>query len=272
MRSLYSLIIIFVFSFCTSPLCAQVKILENAHSHNDYKQKHPLTDALNNGFTSIEADIFLLNGKLIVSHISPFFKKSKTLERLYLKPLQDSINKHNGTVYTNNKQSIILLIDIKTNAEKTYETLKPLLEKYSSILTQSKNGVIIHNAVTVVLTGNKPYSEVNKENNRFAFIDQNLLSLNTENKDSTSLFLMASAKYSTIIHWKGKGIMPESEKENLIKLTTLAHQQGIKVRLWASPENKLVWAELLKCGVDFINTDELEELKQFLLEYRKEGI
>lgn len=53
-------------------LIAQECCLKNAHSHNDYKQKHPLSDALKNKFNSIEADVFLINGKLIVSHVHPF--------------------------------------------------------------------------------------------------------------------------------------------------------------------------------------------------------
>ena len=44
-----------------------------------------------------------------------------------------------------------------------------------------------------------------------------------------------------------------------------AHLQGKKVRLWASPENKVVWAELLKCNVDLINTDKLGALRNFLI-------
>src|ERR1035437_7606946 len=118
-----------LFLLLSQLIVAQTIVLPNGHSHNDYKQKHPLTDALNNGFISIEADVFLIKGKLIVSHIRPFFNKSKTLETLYLKPLYDSISKHNGNVYINYKQPIILLIDIKTNASKTYFALNKLLEK-----------------------------------------------------------------------------------------------------------------------------------------------
>ena len=39
---------------------------------------------------------------------------------------------------------------------------------------------------------------------------------------------------------------------------------GEKVRLWASPEKKIVWDELLKCGVDLINTDRLATLRKYL--------
>ncbi len=39
--------------------------LVNAHAHNDYAHKRPLADALDHGFCSVEADIFLVDGALI---------------------------------------------------------------------------------------------------------------------------------------------------------------------------------------------------------------
>ena len=42
--------------------------LERAHSHNDYSRPRPLLDALDAGFCSVEADIFLVDGELLVAH------------------------------------------------------------------------------------------------------------------------------------------------------------------------------------------------------------
>lgn len=262
------IIIILFFVLNVQLLSAQEKVLSNAHSHNDYKQKHPLTDALNNGFSSIEVDVFLKNNKLIVSHTYPFFKKG-TIETLYLKALQDSIIKHKGTVYATNNLPIILLVDIKTDAAKTYLHLELILEKYRSLLTSYENGKIIQRSVTVIITGNKPLDEMKKEVIRFAFIDENLL--NIENKNSSKIYLMASTKYSNLLKWNGKGKIPEQEKQKLLHFVSLAHQQGKKTRLWASPENKNVWKELLNCGVDYINTDKLKELHDFLISRKVEN-
>jgi len=259
------LIIYFSLSFYASN--AQDCFLKNAHAHNDYKHKHPLSDALQNRFTSIEADIFLINNQLIVSHTRPIFKKKKTLEHLYLKPLLDSCLKNNGKVYKNCDESIILLIDIKTEASETYEKLKIYLEKYQSILSKYENGKITFNAVTIILTGNKPYLSIQKETSRNAFIDLSLMNL--DNSLDSSMCLMASTKYSNILSWKGKGEIPKDEKEKLESLVKEAHLQGKKVRLWASPENKEVWNELLNCGVDLINTDKLKKLNVFLTERKK---
>ncbi|MCK5137459.1 MAG: hypothetical protein KAR19_16865 [Bacteroidales bacterium] len=39
-----------------------------AHAHNDYNHEHPLFDALENGFRSIEADVFSMGDSLYVAH------------------------------------------------------------------------------------------------------------------------------------------------------------------------------------------------------------
>jgi hypothetical protein len=51
-----------------APPVAPIVPLANAHAHNDYEHKRPLFDALDNGFTSVEADVFLVDGKLLVGH------------------------------------------------------------------------------------------------------------------------------------------------------------------------------------------------------------
>jgi hypothetical protein len=56
-------------------------------SHNDHAQKRPLEDALQNGFRSVEADIWLDHGDLRVAHLPVGFVG--TLRQLYLEPLQE---------------------------------------------------------------------------------------------------------------------------------------------------------------------------------------
>jgi hypothetical protein len=242
---------------------AQSTPLLNGFAHNDYCHKHPLYDALDNGFTNIEADIFLKNNKLIVAHVFPYFKSKRTLETLYFKPLAERIAENNGKVYASYNKPVILMIDIKTNAGNTYEALKPLLEKYRSMLTSLEDGKIVYRAVTVVLSGHKPYDQIGNEQDRLAFIDEDLRKVS---RDTTmgNMFPMASCKYSRMLRWDGKGIFPNAERNKLCAFVAMAHRMGEKVRLWASPERKIVWDELLKCGVDLINTDKLVTLRKYL--------
>ena len=200
-----------------------------------------------------------------MAHIDPFFKKYRTLEALYLKPLAERIAANNGQVYKGYNTPIILMIDVKTGADNTYGVLKALLERYRPILSSYNHGRVFGGKITVVLSGHKPYKMIKSEDNRLAFIDEDLRK--TANDTAANVYTMSSCKYSKILKWTGDGIMPENERERLITYVTMAHKFGKKVRLWASPENGLVWQELLKCGVDLINTDKLVTLKNFLLQH-----
>ena len=77
--------------------------------------------------------------------------------------------------------------------------------------------------------------------------------------------LAASCKYSKLLRWNGLGTIRPEEREKLRAYVKAAHAKGRKVRLWASPESPAVWNELLACGVDLINTNQLAELRDFLL-------
>ena len=54
--------------------------LPQAHAHNDYEHERPLLDALEQGFTSIEADVWLVDGELRVAHDSWEVADAPTLE------------------------------------------------------------------------------------------------------------------------------------------------------------------------------------------------
>jgi len=260
-----TLVVLFLFTLQT--VHSQSIPLINGFAHNDYRHRHPLFDALDNGYTNIEADVFLRRGKLIVAHIDPYFKRHRTLEALYLKPLADRIAGNNGQVYTGFNTPVILMIDIKTGSDSTYAALMVLLEKYKNILSGYDHGMFHQGALTVVLSGHKPYKMIKSEENRFAFIDEDLRSANRDTLGA-KVYQMASCKYSRLLKWEGKGIMPDDEQKKLCAYVAIAHKYGEKVRLWASPENEEVWTELLKCGVDLINTDKLVALKNFLTDHK----
>jgi len=255
--------LLILFLAITPAVFAQKTILPNAYAHNDFWHKRPLMDALQNGFRHIEVDIFLRGDQLIVAHAFTFLKKKRTLEELYLIPLLNYIKENEIAGNGLNNYPITLMIDFKTDANKTYLALAPILEKYKSILSGYENGRLTMRNATIVITGNKPYHLIRAKDNNFAFIDENL---KHTGKDSTSnIYPIASCKYSRLVKWKGKGALPETQRKRLEYFVTEAHKNGRKVRLWASPENKAVWHELLKCHVDLINTDRLIQLRNFLI-------
>jgi hypothetical protein len=109
--------------------------LQQAHSHNDYDQKRPLAEALDHGFCSVEADIHLVDGQLLVAHDRVKTRPDRTLRSMYLDPLRERCRTNGGFVHPATN-AFTLLIDIKADAEGTYRLLDPLLREYQSILTR----------------------------------------------------------------------------------------------------------------------------------------
>ena len=105
---------------CSSFICiAQGISSSNTHSHNDYEQQRPFALAYENRFGSIEADIWLKDGLLVVAHDAKDIDPNKTLSVLYLDPLVKRIEENRGHVYPDKKKELQLLIDIKSDGIST---------------------------------------------------------------------------------------------------------------------------------------------------------
>src|SRR5688500_12101427 len=83
----------------TSLRAAETVPLLRAHAHNDYEHVRPLFDALDHGFCSVEADVYLIDGALLVAHDRKDVKPERTLSALYLSPLLDRVKRNGGRVY-----------------------------------------------------------------------------------------------------------------------------------------------------------------------------
>jgi hypothetical protein len=248
---------------CNSALAATDPTpLLQAHSHNDYEHARPLLDALDQGFCSVEADIWLVEGQLLVAHSRLAVKKGRTLQALYLDPLQARIRQNEGRVFRGGPPCM-LLIDVKSDAEATYTVLRGVLRSYADILTAFTPTNTITTALTIVLSGNRAIDVLAGEPLRYAGIDGRLPDLETN--ASPHLIPLVSDNWTKHFKWRGKGAFPESERRKLKETVALAHQQGRRVRFWAAPDDLAGWTELKEAGVDLINTDRLPELRAFLL-------
>ena len=92
--------------------------LIHAHAHNDYVHKRPLFNALDDGFCSVEADIYLVDGQLLVAHVRSQVKPERTLQALYLDPLSERVKKNGGHVYPAGPE-FTLLVEIKADWRTT---------------------------------------------------------------------------------------------------------------------------------------------------------
>jgi hypothetical protein len=253
------LITFFLFLWTFVPTRAQ---LPQAHAHNDYEHEKPLADALRYGFTSIEVDVHLVDGELYVSHDPPQRKRRRrTLRRLYLDPLQRRIEKNGGEVYPGYGGAFYLMIDIKTDAEATYQELRRQLEAYQPMLTTYAEDQKKPGAVTVFLSGNRPIETVKKERQRLVALDGRPSDLGKGY--SPDLMPVVSDNYRNHLRWRGEGPIPAEEKAYLKSLCEKVRSEGKLLRLWASPEKEVVWKLLLESGAGFISTDELERFYKF---------
>ncbi len=246
------------------PSTARVTPVRQAHAHNDYEHKRPLFDALDNGFCSVEADVFLIEGELLVGHTRTSLRPERTLEKLYLAPLRQRVRANGGRVYRDGPV-FYLLIDVKTDAGPTYAALDQQLARYRDILSETHDGKFEARAVTVVVSGNRDRDALAGQKVRYAGLDGR-----PEDLDSTvpaHLMPWISTSWGSLFRWRGQGPMPDAERRKLRELVAKAHKHGRLVRFWATPEETSVWQELQAAGVDLINTDRLAELRQYLLDH-----
>ncbi len=235
--------------------------LARAHAHNDYAHTRPLVDALEQGFCSVEADIFLVEDQLLVAHERKNTQPGRTLEALYLAPLRQRVAENGGRVYRNGPH-FWLLVDIKSNGAMTYRALSTVLERYADILTVFGSGGIEKKAVTVIVSGDRPRDLLESEPIRYAAMDGRLRDL--ESESPKSLIPWISDNWGLTFKWRGVGQISGDEQRKLRSIVDRAHGQGRRVRFWATPDLAEMWQELLNAKVDFINTDDLAGLKSFL--------
>lgn len=242
--------------------------LASAHAHNDYEHARPLFDALEHGFTSVEADVWLVDGELLVAHDREDVKPGVTLESLYLDPLEELVRNQGHSVYPQWDGSLQLLIDIKSEGESTYAAIEQELGEHRAIMSRYSNGTAKTGPVTAVISGNRPLATMQAQEKRFSFYDGRSADLTSGMP--AALMPLVSDNWTKLFTWQGVGPMPEAERARLHAYVETAHAAGYRVRFWATPDQpgtarEAMWTELADAGVDHINTDDLPALQSFLL-------
>ncbi|SDH74555.1 phosphatidylinositol-specific phospholipase C/glycerophosphodiester phosphodiesterase family protein [Nonomuraea jiangxiensis] len=246
--------------------------LPRAHAHNDYEHERPLLDALDRGFTSVEADIYLVEGELRVGHDPEDLQPGRTLQSLYLDPLARRVKQGHGHVYPRDRRPLQLLVDIKNNGAATYTELDRVLKAYRKMLTTYAKGRVKDGAVTVVVSGDRPRDLMAAQERRYAFYDGRMSDLG---QGGASLIPLISDNWTNHFTWNGTGDMPAAERAKLREIVATAHRDGQRVRFWATPDvagpaRDAIWRELVAADVDHINTDDLDGLREFLRRYDTE--
>ncbi|KAF2671777.1 hypothetical protein BT63DRAFT_422292 [Microthyrium microscopicum] len=259
------------------------------HSHNDYWRRIPLFDALHAGCISVEADVWHYGSNLYVGHDIPSLTASRTIESLYINPLLALLAHQNpktefveasgrGVFDTLPSQTLVLLVDFKTEGNGTWgavmQHLAPLRER--GYLSYWDGTNVIRRAITVVGTGNTPFTRVVENSTyRDIFFDAPLQLFSLKNsKDeapvgepnmepyspSNSYYASTSANLAIGIPWWGR--YSEAQQEKIQDYMQGAQKAGLKARYWDTPGwpvglRYYIWTLLVKMGVDVLNVDDL---------------
>lgn len=249
----------------------QAKPLEQAHAHNDYEHDRPLLDALDHGFTSVEADVWLVDDELLVAHDLDEVVPGRTLESLYLSPLEARTAMNRGTVFPRRQRPVQLLIDAKSGAAATWRAIDEALRNHPGLLTTSTPTSTAPGAVTAVVSGNRDLPAMAAQPDRRAGYDGRLTDLG--GPLPAAVMPLVSDNWTKRFTWRGVGPMPAAERADLRRVVETAHARGQRVRFWetpdvAGPAREAVWRELVDAGVDHVNTDDLAGLQRFLRRHR----
>jgi alkaline phosphatase len=237
----------------SQPASSQIKsyTVANAHSHNDYKNNIPFYRAYNKGFGSIEADVYAVNGKLMVAHEKKEITEDRSFQNLYLTPLSEKIK-------LNPKKDLRLLIEIKEN----YKAVLPLVIEELKPFAQYISSPGHPNRLSIVMTGAvPPAAEMLNYPDWLTFDVDHLNGFTALQWQKIGL---VSFPLDRFVRWNGKGVLNKKEIARVKAAIDGVHQAGKMIRFWGSPDTKSSWLALMRLGVDVIGTDKIEELGDFL--------
>ncbi|MEO8414302.1 MAG: alkaline phosphatase [Ginsengibacter sp.] len=224
----------------------------DAHAHNDYLHPLPFHTAWNAGFGSIEADIFPVNGVLLVAHSKKEILPQLTLKSLYLQPLLKELQ-------GNSTRKVRLLIDVKENYKQSLQLLMQELAPLKKYLFTSQDK---SKPVTILISGERPPPGEYKNYPGYIFFDDDLkLSHSPEEWKRVGLVSLSFERYS---HWNGEGAIPAKDKNLLIHVIDSVHHAGKQIRFWAAPDDENSWIMQMEVDVDLLGTDKIDKFAGFL--------
>jgi len=225
---------------------------QKIHAHNDYVQPRPFMNAYEQRADYIEADVWLQDGRLVVSHDKPQ-AGAPTLDSLYLKPIARLFSQYSDKVSPVRDYTFGLVIDVKDSPAEVLPKLLAALQERLTCFNRSANP----KAVQIIVSGNRPKIDT--------YLDYPLLlqfdGRPSEVYDDETLKRVAliSDNFRSYSRWDGTGELPDADRDKLKRVIKRAHSDNKPIRFWAIPDTPNAWKQLKKLGVDIINTDKVTE-------------
>ena len=233
-------------------LSAQASTPILIHSHNDYLRTVPFYQAYAQHVSSIEADVFLKDGKLLVGHDFDTLESDRTFLDLYVQPLVRLFERNGGFAWHDSKENLQLLVELKSPCHETLRAVVDLLDRWPSVFNPKTNA----HAVRVVITGNVPAPADFGQYPDWISFDGNVEQNYTPKQlERVALF---SADFRNYSSWNGKGTLIDDQRIEVEKLIDYVHQMHKPIRFWNAPEGVTVYYTFFNMGIDYVNTDHPE--------------
>ena len=244
---------------CCGAAAAQPPVL--IHSHNDYAQRVPFYQAYAQQVSSIEADVFLHDGQLLVGHDVEDLRADMTFEALYVEPIVTLFARNGGRAFRDSDQTLQLMVELKSETDPTLRAVAALLGRWPEVFDPEVNPA----AVRVAVTGRVPAPEAFDRYPRFLGFDGAWDADYTP--EQLERIALISTNFRDFSQWNGKGTIIPAEKERLEQVIDRAHEQGKPVRFWNAPEGTTVYYTFYDMGIDYINTDNPEVCAAFFVDF-----
>lgn len=244
---------------CCGVAAAQPPVL--IHSHNDYAQRVPFYQAYAQQVLSIEADVFLHDGQLLVGHDVEDLRADMTFEALYVEPIVTLFARNGGRAFRDSDQTLQLMVELKSETDPTLRAVAALLGRWPEVFDPEVNPA----AVRVAVTGRVPAPEAFDRYPRFLGFDGAWDADYTP--EQLERIALISTNFRDFSQWNGKGTIIPAEKERLEQVIDRAHEQGKPVRFWNAPEGTTVYYTFYDMGIDYINTDNPEVCAAFFADF-----
>lgn len=284
------------------------------HSHNDYWRVKPLHTALDIGCTSVEADVWINENDLLVGHRHHGLSRERTLRNMYINPILDILDRRNtgnfalltpdtprvGIFPSDPNQPLVLLVDIKTGDDATWDLLNKQLEplRVKDYLTRFNGSDVVQRPVTVVVSGDASFQDIKTNPQRDVFYDAPLelmgdytlveseieidFGANAATVDDTfdpmkrpinaAVYSPANSYYASTSFLRSIGYpwhstLSHAQTEKIRSQVRGAHERGLKVRYWDVPTwpigvRNYLWRVLVREGVDVLSVDDVRAVAQ----------
>ena len=247
-------------SMATFLVFGQMPLITRAHSHNDYMQARPLDEALDNGFNSVEVDVFPVDGKLLVAHNAKDVRPDKTIESMYLDKLSARANANHGAIYPGSKTTFWVLVDVKRDGPLSYSLFKQVLDRYPEL---KPSGLGHRSRVRFVISGDRDYPGIAADKGKWAGIDGRIEDLGKGYSFEQMPWI--SGDWSELFPYKGEATFPAAQKDKLNTMVKAIHAEHRLVRFWGAPDMESMWSLHWNAGVDLLNTDHISALRKWEL-------